>query len=281
MALLSPPEPVPAVLARPHSLLEAPRIAGDGSLIYSDVIAGGVWRARPDGDIEELLPKRRGVGGIVPHADGGWVLSGRTVVHCSPEGSQRELLADEHACGYNDISTTAAGELLAGVLRYRPLAGEPPRPGALVRLGLDGALSVLSEDVVWPNGIGVSPDGATVYISDYSRAAVLAVPSTGGSAGEFCGCPDGSADGLAVDCEGGVWVALGDAGAVARFHADGRLDEVIDIPAGFVSSVSFGGPDMCDVLITTADNRVSPDTGGTLLRARSEIAGLAVAPARV
>jgi sugar lactone lactonase YvrE len=49
----------------------------------------------------------------------------------------------------------------------------------------------------------------------------------------------------------------------------------------FVSSLSFGGPDMRDVLITTADNHVHPELGGTLLRARSEVAGRAVAPIHV
>ena len=60
---------------------------------------------------------------------------------------------------------------------------------------------------------------------------------------------------------------------------DGSLDEVINMPAGFVSSISFGGPDLRDVLISTADNRVEPELGGTLLRARSDVPGLALAPA--
>ena len=75
-----------------------------------------------------------------------------------------------------------------------------------------------------------------------------------------------------------MWVALGDAGAVARFSSEGTLEETISLPAGFVSSLCFGGADMRDVLITTADNRIRPELGGTLLRARSDLAGLAVAP---
>ena len=143
-----------------------------------------------------------------------------------------------------------------------------------------GGPRVLSEEVTWPNGIGCSADGATVYLSDYADATVLAIPRAGGPAEEFCSSPRGSADGLAVDVEGGVWVALGQGGGVARFHPDGRLHEIVDLPASFISSLSFGGPDMRDVLITTADNEVDPELGGTLLRARSEVAGLALAPVR-
>jgi sugar lactone lactonase YvrE len=281
MSLLSGVAPVPAVLGRSHGLLEGPRFASLGEVVYSDVVAGGFWACSADGLPRELLAKRRGIGGILAHRDGGWVLSGRTVLHLDRDGSQRVLLEDQEACGYNDLGATAAGDLLAGVLRYRPLAGEPPRNGQLVRLHGDGDLSVLTEELVWPNGIGVAPDEQTIYVSDYARQVVLAVTADGSDVSEVARSPRGSADGLAVDCEGGVWIALGEGGGVARLHPDGRLDELILLPAKFVSSLSFGGTDLCDVLITTADNLVAPELGGTLLRARSEVAGLRVAPVAV
>ena len=267
-----------AVLRRPHGLLEGPRLTARGDMVYSDVIAGGVWRCTAGGEVEEVLPRRRGIGGIVPHARGGWVVSGRTVVHVAPDGMQRTLLDDADACGYNDLGTTPDGDLVAGVLRYRPLAGEPPRNGQVVRLSAGGERKVLTEEIVWPNGIGFAPDGATLYVSDYAQKLVLAV---GEDVRVFCHSPRGSADGLAVDRDGGVWVALGEGGGIARFHTDGALDGVVELPATFVSSLSFGGADMRDVLITTADNAVEPELGGTLLRARSEIPGLPVAPVRV
>ncbi len=279
MALLSDVEHIDAVLARPHGLLEAPRFAANGEVVYSDVIAGGVWGCSTDGGVREILPKRRGIGGMVAHADGGWVLSGRSVIHLLPGGEQREILSGDGVCGYNDLGATPDGELLAGVLRYRPLAGEDPRPGQLLSVGPRGAVAVLTEEVVWPNGIGVSPDGETIYVSDYSRQLVLALPRGGGEARVFCRSPRGSADGLAVDGEGGVWVALGEGGGVARFLADGRLDDVASLPASFVSSLCFGGADMRDVLVTTADNHLEPELGGTLLRARSSVPGLEVARA--
>jgi sugar lactone lactonase YvrE len=276
MSLLSGVAPVAGVLGRAHGLLEGPRFSRGGEMVYSDVVAGGVWACSADGVVREILPKRRGIGGILPHRDGGWVLSGRTVLHLADDESQRVLLEDQAACGYNDLGVTAAGELLAGVLRYRPLAGESPRNGQLVRLAGDGRVHVLTEELVWPNGIGVAPDDRTIYVCDYARGVVLAVAADGGAVSEFASSPRGSADGLAVDCEGGVWIALGEGGGVARFHPDGRLDERISLPAAFVSSLSFGGPDLCDVLISTADNLVTPELGGTLLRARSEVAGVGV-----
>jgi sugar lactone lactonase YvrE len=140
---------------------------------------------------------------------------------------------------------------------------------------------VISEDVTWPNGVGVSADGLTAFLSDYARAVVLAMPVAGGPAREHARSPAGSADGLALDAEGGVWLALGEGGAVARFHQDGSLHEVVDVPSRFVSSICFGGADMRDVLITTADNPREPELGGSVVRARSAISGIAVTRARV
>ena len=313
MSLLSAAQPVQAVLMRPHGLLEAPRFGADGELVYSDVIGGGLWACTRTAEVHELLAKRRGIGGALAHARGGWVLSGRSVLHLAPDGTQREILSGEQVCGYNDLGATPEGGLLAGALRYRPLAGESARPGQLLELTPHGELRVLSEEPVWPNGIACTPDGATVYVSDYSRGVVLALARAPQRAGEppdahagagagagadvgvgahagagagatvrdFARSPSGSADGLALDSEGGVWVALGEGGGLARFHPDGRLHETIALPARFVSSLSFGGPDMRDVLITTADNELKPELGGTLLLARSEIAGQPLAPVRV
>jgi hypothetical protein len=147
MTLLSDVAPVDAVLARPHSLLEGPCFGPSGEAVYSDVIGGGVWGCSSDGSMREILAKRRGIGGIVAHADGGWVISGRSVVHLLPGGEQREILSGEHVCGYNDLGATPDGELLAGVLCYRPLAGEDPRPGQLLAVDRHGAISTADNDV--------------------------------------------------------------------------------------------------------------------------------------
>ena len=91
---------------------------------------------------------------------------------------------------------------------------------------------MLSEEVLWPNGIGVSPDGEH-GLRQRLRPRRRAGRGLDGrrDARVRAACRRGSADGLALDVEGGVWVALGEGGGVARFHADGTLDELIE-PAG-------------------------------------------------
>ena len=247
-------------LERP-GLLEAPRIEA-GGVLFSDVMGGGVHRLLPDGGVETVLERRRGIGGLVPHAGGGVVVTGRSVAH-----GERELFAgDEGIRGFNDLTTDAEGAILAGALRYRPMAGEDPVPGEIWRISGPGEAEIVAEDVVWANGIGLAPGGGRMYVSDYARKAVLAFP--GGDV--FAQAPRGECDGLAVDAEGGVWVALGSGAAVARFAPSGELDCVVDVPADFVSSIAFGGDDGRDVAITTI---------GGLLTGRCEVAGAPVAPA--
>jgi sugar lactone lactonase YvrE len=281
LSTISTPTPLPSVTVRPHGLLEAPRLDGDGHLLYSDVLLGGVYRVPVAGDAEPatVLPKRRGIGGLVPHADGGIVVTGRTVLHADGE-RQRELLALEGVTGFNDLTTDASGRALVGALRFSPFAGEKPVPTEVWRIDGPGSAESIAEGIDWPNGIGVSPDGELTYVSDTANGVVLvfAAGDTRGSA--FATVSSGAVDGLAVDAEGGVWVALGD-GGIARFDADGELDGLAEIGARFASSLCFGGPDLRDLYITTADNLAAPEKGGTVFHARCEIAGLPVTPAAV
>jgi len=92
---------------------------------------------------------------------------------------------------------------------------------------------------------------------------------------------DGMPDGLAVDERGGVWVAVYGGSCVMRFGPDGALDRRVEVPAREVTSLCFGGADRRDLYVVTADNAENAERRGSVFRARSEIAGLAVARARV
>lgn len=252
-------------LASGFGLLEAPCWDGSGGVYFSDVLQGGVRRWW-EGGVDDVLPKRRGIGGMCLHADGGLVVSGRDVLHVH-DGEQRTLLgAVEGVTGFNDLAVGLDGGVYVGALRFKPFAGEAPKPGQVWRIYVDGASPVL-EGIDWPNGIGFSPDGATMYACDYAHGTVLT-----GDGSVFARSPAGSADGLAVDETGGVWVAMGKGGAIARFEPDGSLDRTFDVPADFVSSLCFGGDDMRDVYVTTV---------GTLCRGRADVPGLVVPPATI
>jgi sugar lactone lactonase YvrE len=252
-------------LASGYSLLEAPVWDGSGGVYFSDVLQGGIRRWSEAG-IDDVLPKRRGIGGMCLHADGGLVVSGRDVIHVQ-DGEQRVLLGKmDGVTGFNDLAADSDGQVYVGALRFNPFAGEAPKPGQVWRIDPDGSAPVL-EGIDWPNGIGFSGDGSVMYACDYAHGTVLT-----GDGSVFARSPAGSADGLAVDENGGVWVAMGEAAEIARFEPDGSLDRTVDVPADFVSSLCFGGEDMRDVYVTTV---------GALLHGRSDVPGLPVPPASV
>ena len=89
-------------------------------------------------------------------------------------------------------------------------------------------------------------------------------------------------DGLAIDEAGNVWVAdVSGSGALRGFAPDGGEVGRVEVPAKMVTSVCFGGADRRDLYIVTGDNTADPDRRGTIFRTRAEVAGCAVALARV
>jgi sugar lactone lactonase YvrE len=92
---------------------------------------------------------------------------------------------------------------------------------------------------------------------------------------------DGQPDGLAVDVEGGVWIASAGGGRVDRYRPDGRVERSLHVPARIVTSVCFAGLDRCDLIVTTADHAEHSELRGCVLRTRVDVAGAAVHPARI
>jgi gluconolactonase len=272
------------IVASGYQLAEAPVAVDDGGVVFSDVLGGGVHRWSPaTGSVETVVPKRRGIGGMARHADGGLVLSGREVIHVLGDATRTIYApsAESGVTGLNDLTVDPDGRLVVGQLRFRPFAGEPPVPGEFVTVS-DGAAAEVVGEVLWANGCAFAPDGTTFYGCDYQRGVVLAADrrpdGTYGPARIAVTSPSGAADGLAVDETGALWVALGP-GGVGRFTPDGRLDRALDVPASFVASLCFGGADGTDLFITTADNTRDPSAGGVVLRTAAGVAGCPITPA--
>jgi sugar lactone lactonase YvrE len=138
---------------------------------------------------------------------------------------------------------------------------EDPQPiGGLFRLGPDHGIAKLDSGTHQSNSHCFSPDGRTLYCADSFIKTVFAYdfdPATGAvgnkrifvTTEELGGVPDGSA----VDADGLVWMSIFEAGKVAAFRPDGRLERVVDMPVRLISSVAFGGPALDVLYVTTID----------------------------
>jgi len=270
-------------LASGYGLLEGPRVDDAGNLFFSDVTNGGVYRRAPDGTISTVVPRRRGVGGIALHADGGVVISGKDVCHVR-DGTTRVLFRRDDIPGFNDLFTDSAGRVYVGSLRSDPFKPGTRVPGELWRIDAEGKVVQLYGDVGLTNGIGFSPDGRILYHAD-SAAQHLIVHDVApdGSCSNRRALPIsvGGPDGLAVDEAGAIWVAIFNGSCAARYTPDGKLDRKIDVPAKAVTSLCFGGKDRRDLYIVTADNTDDPERKGTIFRTRADVPGVPVPLARV
>lgn len=270
-------------LAWGYGLVEGPTVDAAGSLFFSDVLGGGVHRLGPDGDVETVIPKRRGVGGIALHADGGLVVSGRDLVHVRA-GETRVVFGIEGLPGWNDLCTDARGRVYAGALRFMVFDPDAePVPGECWRVDGEGRATRLYGGVVHANGIALSPGEDRMYHSD-TRADVVHVHDlVDGEAVprrpfEF---PVRMPDGMAIDELGCIWVASARAGCVVRLTPVGDVDRRVEVPARVVTSLCFGGADRRDLYVVTGDNTDDPARRGCVLRTRVDVAGAPVHPARV
>jgi sugar lactone lactonase YvrE len=248
----------------PGVLSEGPRWHAERhELLWVDIIGRQFHRAtlRADGGLDELrtITIDRDVGAVAPVLGGGYVLAaGPGFLLVDEAGSIRELAQPEagrDGVRMNDGACDPQGRFWAGTMAY----DESPGAGSLYRLELDGSCSTMLTGLTISNGIGWSPDGSTMYLNDSGTGCTEAF-SFDGPSGAITrrrtlvqiDQPGGVPDGLTVDQEGGIWVALWDGAAVHRYSPDGLLLADVGLPVQRPTSCAFGGPDMSTLFVTTA-----------------------------
>ena len=278
-------------LATGYGLLEGPRTDEQNRLYYSDVRGGGVFRRGPNGAIETLIPGRKSVGGIALNEGGGLLVTGATLAHWDEKsGRVTDLFAEwegKPLFGMNDLTIDDQGSIWGGTfgcdISKFDFKSTPP-PGSLFRIDPPNKITKLWEGIEVTNGLGFSRDRKLLYHSDSTTRALwvydVRPDRTVGDRRLFARLPEGMPDGLTVDADGGVWAAVvAGPGEVVRFKSDGTLDQRFKVPGKTVTSLAFGGPDLRDLYVVTANND-NRELKGTVFRARSEIAGLPVPKAR-
>ncbi|MFV0136171.1 SMP-30/gluconolactonase/LRE family protein [Streptomyces sp. HMX87] len=231
--------------------------ADAGWLIWVDILGCRVHTYDPADGRRTVRTTEQHVGAAKPRTGGGLVLNLRDGIGLvDPDGTFRPLLHDPvPGRRGNDAAVAPDGSLWAGTMRY----DEAPGGGTLGRVTGDGTARVVLDDVAVSNGTGWSPDGRLMYYVDSPtrRIDVFDYDADEGRIGgrrTLAGIEEGAGfpDGLTVDADGCVWVALWDGAAVRRYTPDGRLDRVIDLPVPRVTACAFGGADLTDLYLTTA-----------------------------
>jgi sugar lactone lactonase YvrE len=243
------------------TLGEGPIWDGEAQALYwVDIPASLVHRMDSGGSVttwEVSQPP----GTIIPRARGGLVVAARDGFMAMDEvtGELAMLAAveqDRPETRMNDGACDRAGRFYAGTMA----ADESPGLGTLYRLDPNLQVTALATGLGISNGIGWSPDERLMYYIDSQvhRVDVFDYdPATGEIDGRrpFAAVGDGDVvpDGLTVDSDGGVWVAVWGGYAILHHDPEGQVIETVDLPAAArVSSCVFGGPDLDRLYITTA-----------------------------
>jgi len=157
----------------------------------------------------------------------------------------------------NDCIADPEGRVLAGSCFYDPSLEYPL--GKLFSIQRNGEVRILDEGFHLANGLGFSPDGNTLYFTD-SVARLIYAYAYDSITGRVrnrrvfvkVDNDSGLPDGLTVDAEGFVWSAEWYGSRISRYDPDGKLERRIPVPAKQSSSLTFGGPDLRDIFVTSA-----------------------------
>ncbi len=189
----------------------------------------------------------------------------------------------------NDIIADVAGRVFAGQEAFNE--DKPYDTGYLFRLDVDGSLHIADDSFHIANGMGFSPDNKTFYIADTIVRNIYQYDyniSNGTISNKkiffHFDKDDGLPDGLTVDSEGCLWVAMFLGSQVICIDPDGKIKRTIALPFAQPASLIFGGTDLNELFITSAalhwETHLAPSNhnyyslrGGGLYQVKTDVKG--------
>jgi len=253
-------------------------------LLWVDIMAGHVHVLDPATGDDRVVEVGQPVGAAVPADDGRVALAVRDgFALLDLDDGRVETIAgvelERSGNRMNEGKCDSAGRFWAGTMALDVRRGA----GALYRLDAGRRVERMVDGVSISNGLGWSLDDRRMYfidtledridIFDFDLATGAIANRRPFAAIEGAGHPDG----MTVDAEGCLWVALWGGGRIVRFLPDGTEAGGVEVPASQTSSCCFGGPDLMDLYITTAWQHLPPERrephAGSLFRCRPGVAG--------
>lgn len=262
-------------------------LEGPGELRYVDMMAGDVLIAH--GEEVERIHVGKVAAAMRPRGSGGALIAVERAFALSTKNDLSDLqvmqpIWDNESVRFNDGGCDPAGSFYCGTMAYDQRKGA----GSLYHLTTEGMASPVVHDLTVANGIGWSPDGTTTYFNDTPTRTIWAFDwdaETGLTERRpWVRLPEdlpGSPDGLWVDQEGGVWVALYGGSAVHRY-VDRQLSEVVEVPGVTnVTACTFGGDQLQTLYITTTRENIpkgEQPLAGAVFAVEPGVGGLPVLP---
>ena len=237
----------------------------EGKLWFSDMIGRKVYAVDTNGNLEEIVKVPKGPSGL------GWLPDGRLLVvsiadrrlmRLDPDGLKEAAdmsLLSEYNC--NDMVVDGQGRAYIGNFGYDMMGGKPFAPATLIMVTPAGNSRIVAEDMAFPNGSVITPDGKTLIVGESMRSCLTAFDiETDGSLSNrriWAQLEKGRMpDGICLDAEGAVWVTTPGQGEVIRVHEGGEVSKTVrgQKPA---FACMLGGSDRKTLFLCTANSSES------------------------
>ncbi len=234
-----------------------------GALFWVDILGSRIFRYRLAGEEVSSFPLS-GIGGCVGLADRGLVLTvDGAIATCTIDGEDLEVgrpLIDQKNVRFNDGRVDAMGRLYVGTMDWK----ESEPLGQLYLVGPDLAAEVVAGPFIVSNGLDFTDGGDGLYHIDSPSRGVDRYQVDRDS-GRLYGrsrffevAPAfGEPDGLVVDADGLVWVAMWGGGRVVAFTPSGKVERVVELPVSQPTGITFGGPDLNELFVASARDGLS------------------------
>jgi sugar lactone lactonase YvrE len=253
---------------------EAPRWH-DGALWFSDFYTQRVQRVDMKGYCETMVSVPGQPSGL------GWLPDGRLLVVSMTDRRLLRLdgqgltevadlspLAPFHC---NDMVVDAKGRAYIGNFGFDLMTGETPRSTNLILVLPDGQARVVAQDLLFPNGAVITPDGRTLIIGESyaSRLTAFDIAEDGSLSGRrvWATLNRAAPDGICLDAEGAIWLASPISREVIRVREGGEVTHRIATP-GQALACMLGGQDRRTLFVLTGKVMVTPE------QARENLTGM-------
>jgi sugar lactone lactonase YvrE len=263
------PMPEPKVLLDGLAYVESPRWH-EGRLWFAHWGTGEVVAVDLDGKSEVTGSGPPKVNAAAPgHAlgwtidwlpDGRLLVTGKELLRREPDGSmvRHADLSGIGEHGWNDIVVDGRGNIYVTSIRFAFLAGKPPTSGIIALVTPDGSARIVADELAFPNGMVVTPDNATLIISESfaGRLTAFDIAADGSLSNRRVWAEGLGPDAICMDVEGAIWVQTSDhpAGAVVRIREGGEVLARIDHDRT-IFGTALGGPDRKTLFLLAAEWR--------------------------
>jgi sugar lactone lactonase YvrE len=243
---------------------EAPRWF-EGLLWFSDMLGEAVHTVNLDGDLTTLALPGHSPSGLGFRPDGSLLIaSTETRTLLSYDGDTVDAVVD-----LSDVVPASIGDMVIDEHGRAFVGSQAREGGVVVRVDIDDTVTVVAENLDFPNGMVITPDGSTLIVAESTgrRLTAFTVGADGSLSDRrvFADGLDGPPDGITLDAEGGVWAAMTLAHQFERIIEGGTVTDRIDIDDRTAIACTLGGPDRRTLFLLSSTDAYPQRLAGTKL----------------